>query len=310
MASIIDSFSKIANANFLSPSDEVVSQEQSNLDIAKEVRDVYDYLAIPGDVLGVHGDAVELDVTAREIIFEPTLIERITDLHSPFRRSISPARVIFDEAGTLGAAYDNATSVVFSPGFDGTPTNPLPFLGWVFRMNINNTLVGEGSITMTNLNSGLSAQYLVNNNAKESVVCFLSHIADYTMAAQLSLTTPPAEADAAAAKRAAIEPPVAGITTSNKATTAGDQYVFYPYFPVLEAEKGEGFYEADAAVQAQFETQNWSLAASNCIVHVYPLYMTRTLSALISSLITADRLGELATFVAKGFATERTFNQK
>jgi hypothetical protein len=292
--SIIDKFSNIANVDFLHSDGGDVTNERSELSFADEVRDSYDYLATNGDVLGIDGKVNELNVSAREIIFEPMLIERLLAVHSPYRRSVSPGKFLFDSAGSLGPALGNVTSATLLGQGELSGDLALPFIGWVFRTLINDTNFGEGAIKVENTNTGLIAEYIIPNDIEESTICFLNHVPDFTANSQTDV----------------VFDAVAGTVVGTAASTTKDvdtQYTFYP----LWGDAAVGFEdEKNYAITATGKRSEWELTANNAIIYAYPVFMTRQLAALIDTLISADRLGELATFIASGYATDRQFNTK
>lgn len=289
METIIDKFSNIAKVNLLSSDGGVVTESKSSLEFADQVRDSYDYLAEPGDVLGTEGSISELNVSAREIIFEPMLMEKLLATHSPFRRAVSPGKFVFNTAGDLGTAYGNATSAALVGQGETANGVALPFLGWVFRVMINDTMFGEGQIKIENRNTGLIGEYIIPNVKDESLICFLNHVQDFTADSTTQVTYDS----------------VAGTVTGeagSRANTVDSQYVFWPLYSAGSGTTAFNQVE-EQVISGAGSSSSWTLSGTNTVIYAYPLYMTRQLSALIDTLISADRLGELATFIAEGYAT-------
>jgi len=296
METIIDKFSNIAKVNFLSSDGGVVTESKSSLEFADQVRDSYDYLAEPGDVLGVDGLASELNVSAREIIFEPMLMEKLLSIHSPFRRAVAPGKFIFNSQGDLGPAFGNLTSAILNGRGELSQSLAMPFLGWVFRVMISDTNYGEGQIKILNQETNLVGEYIIPNQTDESIITFLNHVQDFTSDSSISIDYDP------------LGGTVQG-TAISRSSTVDTQYVFWPLFS--NKDNSVSYNDTDNAVlTASVNTSTWELSGTNVIIYAYPLYMTRQLGALIDTLISADKLGELAQYIAEGYATVQGTSKK
>lgn len=267
---ILDSFTDLANLpSFLGSSEpevsDVVWDEQ---DFASAVLDTKDLIAEPGNIVGVSGPISELTISAREAIFEPAVIEQMLATHAPYRTTVNPFRVNFDESGII-KALGNATAVKYQPIVSkNVPTGPFGtqyLCGVVIRAVINDTQRGEGTFEIKTT-AGFEAEYVIADDTTDGTVCLLNHRQDFT--AQSTVTT----ADPVAPSTEA------GAEEIQTFTNSADQYYFSP-----------GFDNA------------YTLSGSNVILHVYPLYMTRPLQALVMACLTNDRMEDLAALIAAGY---------
>lgn len=137
-------------------------------------------------------------------------------------------------------------------------------LGYAIRCVMNDTLIGEGSFEVI-CESGLIAEYVISDANDQGVLVVLNHAQDFS--STIGLNTSWVSGD----------PTVTFEATDSVSNVASQYYVqFSNNMPI-------------------------TINASNVTLYVYPLYLTRTLSALVEAAINADRIGELATLIANGY---------
>jgi len=267
---ILDSFTDLANLpSFLGSSEpEVTDVVWDEQDFAAAVLDTKDLIAEPGNIVGVSGPISELTISARQAIFEPAVIEQMLATHAPYRTTVNPFRCNFDENGQV-KALANANSVDYQPvQSKNIPTGPFGtqyLCGIVIRAVINDTQRGEGTFEIAT-SAGFEAEYVLADNTTDSTVCLLNHRIDFTAQSQVTATDP-----VAPATNATVE-------EIQAFTPSADQFYFSPGFD-----------------------NKYTLTGSNVILHVYPLYMTRPLQALVMACLTNDRMEDLAALIAAGY---------
>jgi len=147
---------------------------------------------------------------------------------------------------------------------ENSVSDPETLLGYAIRCVMNDTLIGEGSFEVS-CDSGLVAEYVISDANDEGVLVVLNHARDFS--STVSLTTTWVTGD----------PTLTFEAADATATVASQYYVqFTNDMPI-------------------------TVNGSNVTLYVYPLYLTRTLSALVEAAINADRIGELASLIANGY---------
>lgn len=145
-----------------------------------------------------------------------------------------------------------------------TVSDPETLLGYALRVVMNDTLIGEGSFEVS-CSSGLVAEYVISDANDQGVVVVLNHAVDTS--STVSLVTD---------------------------WETGD--------PTITYESTDSTSNVNSQYYVQFENDlPITISGSNVTLYIYPLYMTRTLSALVEAAINADRIGELATLIANGY---------
>lgn len=149
-------------------------------------------------------------------------------------------------------------------GVANTVSDSEILLGYAVRCVMNDTLIGEGSFEVS-VNSGLVAEYVISDANDEGVLVVLNHDVDVSS--------------------------TVGLTTDWE---AGDTSLTF--------EAADTLTDVSSQYYVEFTTNmTITVSGSNVTLYVYPLYMTRSLSALVEAAINADRIGELATLIANGY---------
>jgi len=227
---------------------------------AQEVRDVHDMLAVQGDVVGSSGAITPLTITARDTIFEPTVIERMLAFHAPYKRTVNPLRLNFNASGQL-PAYSNLLEANL---LDAVKPDTELLLGYAFRVVLADNQLGEGTFGVKTT-AGIEASFTVNSTDDDAVVVVLQAAKDVQTACGLSTAFVPTDT-------------VLNFETFANETAVNNQFYF------------------------DYSARNtYTVNGSNVNVHVYPLYMTRSLAAVLAAAVTADRLADLPSIVAQAY---------
>lgn len=145
-------------------------------DMMQGIYDFQDSVVVAGDLVGIDGPASLVNVSAREIYFEPFLMQRLFEVHAPWRRSINPYRLAFDRDGVFTDGTDTATSVNLSALSGATA---LVALALVF--SATDTLSGAAFVTLTNSTTGFTVQAKLDNINKTACLVALAHSQDSTI---------------------------------------------------------------------------------------------------------------------------------
>jgi hypothetical protein len=106
-----------------------------------------------GDIFGVTGDLEIDNISARDGIFEPMLMERLFEVHAPYKLEVQPRIFSFDSDGNATFGANVATSVVLASVASATPG----LVGWAFRIKAVSTLSGDASVTIAKSATNFSA---------------------------------------------------------------------------------------------------------------------------------------------------------
>lgn len=225
------------------------------------VKDYLDTDVYSGDLVGYTKNARPINITARDATFEPMLMERLFAVHAPYKRTITPQTNAFDASGNVTIGGTSYTSYSFASLTNFTPA----FIGWAFRLKVNNREVGSTSFRVTNMTTNLVADFSLDDINKEAVVVVLNHSVDTSITDSFAQT----------GTTNAYEP-------SESSAEASQQFYFD--------------YSAN---------RTWKIEGTNVIVYAYPILVTRDINALIYASIMADDLGNLPTLLASMYTVDK-----
>jgi ethanolamine utilization microcompartment shell protein EutS len=139
--------------------------------IANLVDNFSDVLVISGDLVAVSDNLDQVNITARDFIYEPKVLDIVTSGHAPFKVAVNVATVAFDANGVATDGVNSVTQFAVE-----TATN-LPLVGYAFRVQAADTQRGLAQIDVT-CSSGTSVRGDLGDIGASAWLVILNHKAD------------------------------------------------------------------------------------------------------------------------------------
>lgn len=126
--------------------------------------------SVSGDFVALSPNAVQINLTARDFIFEPKLLEIIASTHAPYKSAVNSGFATFDDTGKNEdgeMAYE--LSAAFAPGI----------YGYAYRLNCRDTNRGTTTLMIENP-SGADVKVQLKNIMYDAWVVVLNNVLDQT----------------------------------------------------------------------------------------------------------------------------------
>lgn len=151
-----------------------VRDESQQDDFRAGLLDFKDVALSNGDLVGMAGPIAPVNITARDMVYEPLMMSRLFEVHAPWKYQYSPYTITFDVNGNATFGVNVATSVLLNGLAAITPG----FVGFVVRFKAADTLSGDSVVRMVKPSTGLDAEFSLSDITGEGVFTVLNHDLD------------------------------------------------------------------------------------------------------------------------------------
>lgn len=127
-----------------------------------------------GDIFGTTEELNIDNISARDGVYEPFLMERLFMVHAPYKLEVQPRIFSFDSNGNATFGVNVATSVSLSALNLATPG----LVGWAFRLKANSTLSGDSTMTIQKAATNFSATVSLDVIDQMGTCAVLNHDID------------------------------------------------------------------------------------------------------------------------------------
>lgn len=240
-------------------------------DLLKGVMDLYDMQYVHGDVFGYVGSLTQLSITGREAIFSGDISWLFSRTLTPFKYEQNPF-VLQCSTLTTKAFRANANDII----------------GFVVRVNLNDTDYPEGTLSLKlqrgpevggSLRDITESTYNITKVGASSV-CVLNCEVDQNI------------------KQSWVDDTLyaGNKMLSTEVSLAEQQLVFS-----LGSRSVIWSNQLSRTISNSVDTSILTVTGTNITAYVYPVFITKPVSMIVSYLATTGRISELATVLAAGF---------
>lgn len=180
--------------------------EMKNSEIAQNLMDNFaDALTSSGDLVSLSSNAVQINQTARDMIFQPKRIEmQVSQTQAAYKTQVSPVLLTFDGSSVLPSGNTQAQW--------GGDIPPVPVYAAALRITARDILNGTSQVNIVT-RAGVDIQVKLKDVTKEAWVVILNHSEDVTTNVNGTLTP--------------SVPPIPDVLAfAATSTAATDQFVF------------------------------------------------------------------------------------